>query len=114
MVIHIGDLTSNVRLEACGCDLLSAADPAIHPSARTGGGYRSIMCSTAPGAGAEEDERLATMVGQAIEELAAIVGESSEAGTATEADLAGRLARAWALMAAADPELAARVARYFR
>jgi hypothetical protein len=40
-------------------------------------------------------------------------GGTAEGGTAG-ADLASRLASAWAMIAAADPELAARTARYSR
>jgi len=52
---------------------------------------------------------LAIRLGDAIDELAAAaVGP----GGAAERDLATRLAAVWALIAAADPELAERTARY--
>ncbi len=52
---------------------------------------------------------LATRLAAAIDELAATAaGDDS----AVDSDLAQRLARAWAMIAAADPELAARTARY--
>ena len=75
------------------------------------------MCSIAsqPGPGerpaepAESD--LATRLARAIDDLAA----AAAGGADTEdGDLAGLLARAWATVAAADPQLAARTARYTR
>jgi hypothetical protein len=52
---------------------------------------------------------LATRLAAAIDELAAAANADLDAG---DSDLANRLARAWAMIAAADPELAARTARY--
>jgi hypothetical protein len=68
------------------------------------------MCSNAeqPGSvpgGAD----VATLLAIAIDELAAAASIDQDA---TSPDVAARLARAWALIAAADPELAARTARY--
>ncbi len=57
------------------------------------------------------ETELATRLAAAIDELAAAAaGDEDAAG----GDLAQRLARAWAMIAAADPELAARTARYSR
>jgi hypothetical protein len=65
------------------------------------------------------------MVGQAIDELtavvssavvsSAVVSSTPDLGTVrtpAELNLADRLARAWALITEADPELAARIAAY--
>lgn len=72
------------------------------------------MCSIASqagsaGRGAAAD--LATQLAAAIDELAAAAGGSHDAAAP---DLADRLASAWAMITAADPELAARTARYSR
>jgi hypothetical protein len=69
------------------------------------------MCSNVsqPDQAAAETE-LATRLAAAIDELAAAA--AGDAGA--DSDLAQRLARAWAMIAAADPELAARTARYSR
>jgi hypothetical protein len=65
------------------------------------------MCSKA-----DPDEpppaEVAAVLAQAIDELAAVA--SATAGN--DAELAARLAGAWAMITAADPELAARTARY--
>jgi hypothetical protein len=69
------------------------------------------MCSnlwTAPGASIRPAD-LADQLATAIEECAAAV--RSHDGTAT-GELAGRLAAAWAMLTRADPEVAARMARY--
>ena len=61
---------------------------------------------------------LAARLGSAIDELAAAAGATGAAGPAgaadqlADCDVAARLAAAWALIAAADPELAERTARY--
>jgi hypothetical protein len=52
---------------------------------------------------------LAEQLATAIEECAAAV--RSQDGAAT-GELAGRLAAAWAMLTRADPEMAARMARY--
>jgi hypothetical protein len=52
---------------------------------------------------------LADRLGQAIDELAAISADDADRD-----GLAERLAGAWALVAQADPDLAARAARYRR
>ena len=65
------------------------------------------MCSN----GAHTEADIATRLAAAINELAAAAtGDQDAAG----ANLAERLARAWATIVAADPELAARTARYSR
>jgi hypothetical protein len=61
------------------------------------------MCSN----GFEQD--LAARLGTAIDEVAA-AADATERGA--DEDLAARLAAAWALIAAADPHLAERTARY--
>jgi hypothetical protein len=69
------------------------------------------MCSNlsaAVGAGASPTD-LAEQLATAIEECAAAV-RSQEGAAAGE--LAGRLAAAWAMLTRADPEMAARMARY--
>ena len=52
---------------------------------------------------------LAARLADAIEELAAMAGAGGDAGSL---DIASRLAQAWAVITAADPELAARAASY--
>jgi hypothetical protein len=69
------------------------------------------MCSnvwTAADAGAPRAD-LAEQLATAIEECAAAV-RSQEGAAAGE--LAGRLAAAWAMLTRADPDVAARMARY--
>jgi hypothetical protein len=69
------------------------------------------MCSnhwTAAGTSARPAD-LAEQLATAIEECAAAV--RSQDGTAA-GELAGRLAAAWAMLTRADPEVAARMARY--
>jgi hypothetical protein len=69
------------------------------------------MCSnlsTAADASAPPAD-LAEQLATAIEECAAAV--RSQEGVAA-GELAGRLAAAWAMLTRADPELAARMARY--
>jgi hypothetical protein len=69
------------------------------------------MCSnvsTAAGASAPPTD-LAVQLATAIEECAAAV--RSQDGAAA-GELAGRLAAAWAMLTRADPEMAARMARY--
>jgi hypothetical protein len=51
----------------------------------------------------------AARLGLAIDELAELTGAAEEPACA---DLTARLAAAWALVTAADPELAERTARY--
>ena len=51
---------------------------------------------------------LAAHLGNAIDELAAGIGTDESGGS----QIAQRLARAWALITAADPEMASRTARY--
>jgi hypothetical protein len=53
------------------------------------------------------EAELATMLAAAIDELAAAADQD-----AASSDVAARLAWAWAMITAADPELAARTARY--
>jgi hypothetical protein len=68
------------------------------------------MCSKPGGAGHHDPPPadLAARLGRAIEELAATAGQDDPACP----ELAERLASAWAMITAADPELAARTARY--
>jgi hypothetical protein len=61
------------------------------------------MCSTVEG-------RLA-MIGKAIDEVAAAVSEGAAAGAGLD-DIAGRLARIWAMLAEVDPALARRLRGY--
>jgi hypothetical protein len=68
--------------------------------------YSSSMCSSA--LAADLGQRLSA----AIDDLAAAA--SSTSVPADDQDLAARLAAAWAMIAAADPELASRAARYAR
>jgi hypothetical protein len=70
------------------------------------------MCSNVgrPGQARSEAE-VSAQLAAAIDELAATVGADADAASA---DVADRLVRAWAIVTAADPELAARAARYSR
>jgi len=61
------------------------------------------MCSTVEG-------RLA-MIGEAIDEVAAAMSEGAASGAGLE-DMAGRLARIWAMLAELDPALARRLRGY--
>jgi hypothetical protein len=79
------------------------ADPAVPPSRPAGLPYSSSMCSNDPPAD------LAARLGSAIDEVAAV---ADKAGQPADGEVAARLAAAWALIAAADPELAERTARY--
>jgi len=65
------------------------------------------MCSN----GGHTEADIATRLGAAINELAAVATSDQDAAGG---NLAERLARAWAMIVAADPELAARTARYSR
>ena len=67
------------------------------------------MCSN-PSGGAG-DEGLADRLGSAIDDVAAVANAGEQA---PDDELAARLAAAWALIAAADPELADRTALYSR
>jgi hypothetical protein len=73
------------------------------------------MCSITGGAGAADSPAagvqadLAARLARAIDDLAAAANASAEGE-----DLAVLLARAWAVVAAADPQLAARTAHYTR
>jgi hypothetical protein len=58
------------------------------------------MCSTV-------EERLA-LIGRAIDEVAATVGEDATSGAGLH-DTAGRLAQIWAMIAELDPALARRL-----
>jgi len=55
------------------------------------------------------DADFAARLGMAIDELAAAASQQDDSAAA---ELAQRLARTWAMIAAADPDLAARTARY--
>jgi hypothetical protein len=61
------------------------------------------MCSTVEG-------RLA-MIGEAIDEVAAAASEGTTSGAGLD-DIAGRLARIWAMLAELDPALARRLRGY--
>jgi hypothetical protein len=66
------------------------------------------MCSN--GASPEPSAAdMAAAVAKAVDELAAAISAGDDA---TGPELAARLAGAWAMLTAADPELAARMARY--
>jgi len=65
------------------------------------------MCSNASSCESQLVE-VAAVLAQAIDELAAA------AAAGDDAELNARLASAWAMIAAADPELAARAERYSR
>lgn len=70
------------------------------------------MCSNGGGGGADRHDSAADMaarLNRVIEEVAAAVGSADQL---TEGEVASRLAGAWAVVAAADPELDAHVARY--
>jgi hypothetical protein len=68
------------------------------------------MCSKAgQPANSPAEAELAARLAAAIEDFAAAA--RTDADTAS-LDLAARLARAWAMVTSADPELAARAARY--
>jgi hypothetical protein len=70
------------------------------------------MCSNvSDSAPREEDHALAARLGNAIDDLAAIAGSGAHEHSR---DLASRLAATWAIITAADPELADRTARYSR
>jgi hypothetical protein len=71
--------------------------------------YSSSMCSN-PSGGAG-DEGLADRLGSAIDDVAAVANAGEQA---PDDELTARLAAAWALIAAADPELADRTALYSR
>jgi hypothetical protein len=65
------------------------------------------MCSNVGPLESPAGGDLAARLGKAIDELASQIDDD-----VTGADLAERLAAAWAMIAAADPEVAARTARY--
>jgi hypothetical protein len=68
------------------------------------------MCSNVGRtAQARTEADLSAQLAAAIDELAATVGPDADEASA---DVAARLVRAWAFVTAADPELAARTARY--
>ena len=69
------------------------------------------MCSNAGQSGQPTlaEAELASRLAAAIDELAAVARADQDAASS---DVAERLARAWAMITAADPELAAVAARY--
>ena len=67
------------------------------------------MCSNVSRTAGASPAALAEQLATAIEECAAAV-RSQEGAAAGE--LAGRLAATWAMLVRADPEMAARMARY--
>lgn len=68
------------------------------------GGDQGVSSDTPSGSGGVEP---LTVVAQAIDQLAA-----QDLGLMTCAEIAGRVARVWALLGSIDPELARRAARY--
>jgi hypothetical protein len=104
-------LTLNVILYFCAASVRPLAELPILHARPPADGYSSSMCSnfwTAADAGAQSAD-LAEQLATAIEECAAAV--SSQEGAAA-GELAARLAAAWAMLTRADPEVAARMARY--
>jgi hypothetical protein len=83
----------------------------ISHARRPSAGYGSSMCSNVWTAtsGTPQPADLAEQLATAIEECAAAVRNQDGAATG---ELAGRLAAAWAMLTRADPEVAARMARY--
>lgn len=73
--------------------------------------YSSLMCSNAspPDHGAARPADVAAQLARAIDDCAAVALDPD--GAAKPA-LAGRLAALWGMLTAADPDLAARTARY--
>jgi hypothetical protein len=69
------------------------------------------MCSNVdvPGQAGAAAAEVAAQLASAIDECAAAAHRS---GGAAEPDVSGRLAAMWAMLTAADPELAACTARY--
>ncbi len=65
------------------------------------------MCSNA--SGGAEDNGLVGRLGSAIDDVAAVAKAGEHA---PDRELAARLATAWELIAAADPEVADRAAKY--
>jgi hypothetical protein len=113
-VIHTRNLTSNVRQELCRARDGQPADPPIWGASRRPSDYSSSMCSNLGPADQVPRVRLteadlATRLAAAIDELAAAATREQDPA---DSGLAERLARAWAIIVAADPELAARTARY--
>jgi len=107
LVIHTGNLTSNVTQELCRVRAKRPADPPICQARESAADYSSSMCSNAWPHYPQSPEVTAVLT-RAIDELAA----AATAGD--DADLAARLAGTWAMITAADPELAARTERYSR
>jgi hypothetical protein len=75
------------------------------------------MCSNASQSGpARAEAELAAQLAVTIDEFAVTIDELAAAASsdadAASPDIAERLVRAWAMIKAADPELAARTARY--
>lgn len=82
------------------------ADPPICRARESAVDYTSSMCSNA--CQHEAPPAVAAVLAQAIDELAAV------ASAGDDAQLAARLAGTWAMITAADPELAARTEKYSR
>lgn len=110
-VIHIGKLTSNVRQEGSRKPLRGSTSANLG-TARTRARYSSTMCSNPADARLPAD--VAVRLRQVIDELAtASTAQTTAApGVATDPEFTKQLARAWAIIAAADPEVAERAARY--
>jgi uncharacterized protein YceH (UPF0502 family) len=105
------DLTLNVIPHFCGRPPRPLAERPNSAAQRRQSDYASIMCSNGETAAETRDSTadLADQLAAAIEECAAAV--RSQDGAAT-GELAERLAAAWAMLTRADPEIAARMARY--
>jgi hypothetical protein len=105
------DLTLNVIPHFCARLLWPLTAPRISHARRPPGYYTSSVCSKirAVTDGSTAPADLAEQLAAAIEACAAAV--RSQDGEAAGA-LAEQLAAAWAVLTRADPEIAARMARY--
>jgi hypothetical protein len=95
-------LTSNVTDEEWRARKMRSADPVVRLARLARPHYSSSMCSN------DSPADLAERLGSAIDEVAAVADGADQ----PDAEVAARLAAAWALITAADPELAERTARY--
>lgn len=107
LVIHTRNLTSNVTQELCRARAKRPADPPICQASVSAASYSSSMCSNAS-RHEPPSIKVAAVLAQAIDELAAV------ASAGDDAQLAARLAGTWAMITAVDPELAARTEKYSR
>lgn len=110
LVIHTWNLTSNVKWQLRRGGGSRRPDPLIPQASQSAREYSSSMCSNVGHIGPTRAEaELAARLAAAIDELAA----AAEASEPSE-DVVSHLARAWAMITAADPDLAARTAGYSR